>query len=267
MESFNLGRTLSRTFSLTFGTITTVGVFILVLQAAGLVVQYFTQQMMLDDVMTASSSGDPDAALAIFGSAGYWLSVLVSLAIATLTLSGAVHGYLRNAAGEAVGIGDCFSNGVAKFLPVLGLLILWILGVWAGLILLVVPGIILICMWSVSLPALVGESRGIIAAFGRSRELTKGSRLMIFLALLIFIILVYIAIFVLMAALMGSAMAGGLAGSPAMMGMMGIGAMIAMLPVQWLFTAILTALLVSIYIETVTVKEGGFTQQLGDVFE
>lgn len=265
MESFNLGRTISRTFSLTFGTLATVGLFILVLQVLGVAISFFTQGMMMDQVLDAQAGNDPNAAFAIFGSAAYWVSVLASLVISTLTMGGAVHGYLKSASGEPVSIGDCFSVGLAKLLPLLGLLILWVLGVGIGWILLFVPGVILMCMWSVTVPALIGENRGIIEAFARSRELTKGSRLMIFVTLLIFLVLVYLVMFVLIAALLGGVMGGAIM-MPGSAGIKGFGALIAMLPLQWLFAALLNALLVSIYLETVSIKEGGAPDQLGQVF-
>ena len=49
-----------------------------------------------------------------------------------------------------------------------------------GLALLVVPGLILSCMWAVFLPAHLAEGGPLLACFGRSRALTKGSRWRIF---------------------------------------------------------------------------------------
>ncbi len=269
MESYNLGRTLSRTFSLVFNTLASVGLFILILQVVAVAISYFTQGMMMEQVLDAQAGNNPDAALAIFGSGAYWASILLTVVLGTLTTGGAVHGYLRSAAGDPVSMGDCFSVGVAKLLPLLALMILWFLGVGIGWILLLVPGVILICMWSVTVPAMIGENRGIIEAFGRSRELTKGSRWMIFATLLIFLVLIYLVMFALMGALIGGVMGGVMTGAMAMpgsAGIMGVGALIAMLPVQWLFASLLNALLVSIYIETVTIKEGGAPEQLVNVF-
>ena len=56
-----------------------------------------------------------------------------------------------------------------------------------GILLLVVPGLILLVVWSVAIPALVGEHRGIPSALRRSRDLTKGVRWQIF-GLILFII-------------------------------------------------------------------------------
>jgi hypothetical protein len=63
-----------------------------------------------------------------------------------------------------------------KFTAGLGLSIVFGLGVLAGLLLLIVPGLILWAMWFVVLPVLLHEGTGVFAAFSRSRALTKGHR-------------------------------------------------------------------------------------------
>jgi hypothetical protein len=64
-------------------------------------------------------------------------------------------------------------------LPVMGSLIaagiLSALGIVVGFILLVVPGLFLITIWAVIAPVIVIERTGVLAAFGRSRELVRGN--------------------------------------------------------------------------------------------
>lgn len=55
-----------------------------------------------------------------------------------------------------------------------GASILAALGVMLGLALLIVPGLILLTWWSVILPVIVLERRGVLESFGRSRELVRG---------------------------------------------------------------------------------------------
>lgn len=262
MESFDIGRTLSRTFNLAFGTIASVGMFVLILQIVSGVVQYVLQGYMLSEMTSAQQSGDPEAALAIFGSGAYWGTLILSMVVGSLTFSGATHGYLKAANHEAVSIGDCFNGGLVKLLPVLGLMILWFIGVSVGFMLVIIPGLILMTMWSVTVPALVGENTGVFGSFGRSRALTRGSRLKIFLLLLIFLVLIYVVMFVILGAVMGGALMGG-----AMAAGTTIWATLAMIPVGWVMTALLTALLVSIYHECVAIKEGGAPEKLVEVFE
>src|SRR5215510_1249871 len=65
--------------------------------------------------------------------------------------------YLR---GQPAPVGDAVQKGLARFLPILGLVVLFALGVWVGLLLLVIPGIMLMIRWSVSVPACVVEGTG-----------------------------------------------------------------------------------------------------------
>jgi len=62
--------------------------------------------------------------------------------------------------------------------PVLGRLLLAGLlaaaGIGIGLLLLVVPGLILLTLWSMLIPVIVLERRGVLESFGRSRELVRG---------------------------------------------------------------------------------------------
>jgi hypothetical protein len=51
--------------------------------------------------------------------------------------------------------------------------------------LLLVPGVILLVMWWVFVPAIVIEGAGITGCFGRSRELTRGRRWSVFGLILI----------------------------------------------------------------------------------
>ena len=65
----------------------------------------------------------------------------------------------------------------ARAAPILVIVaILAFFGMALGLIILIVPGVILALMWAVTGPVVVIEKRGILAAFGRSHDLTRGNR-------------------------------------------------------------------------------------------
>lgn len=85
--------------------------------------------------------------------------------------------------------GDSIKVGLRLFLPIIGLAILQLFGIMVGFVLLVIPGLILAVMWSVALPVLVEERTGVFGAFGRSRELTKGSRWQLFAMFVIAVVL------------------------------------------------------------------------------
>src|ERR1700753_2890215 len=76
---------------------------------------------------------------------------------------------LRRSIGELV-------NAVT---PVLGTLlvisILFAIGLIIGFILIIIPGLILLTLWSVTVPVEVLEHRGVFGSFRRSRELVRGN--------------------------------------------------------------------------------------------
>jgi hypothetical protein len=82
--------------------------------------------------------------------------------------------------------------------------ILFGIAVAVGLFLLIVPGLILITIWSVVAPAIVVENKGVIDAFGRSRELVRGNGWNVFVVIVLaFLIVIAVSI---VAALIGSAL-------------------------------------------------------------
>jgi hypothetical protein len=78
--------------------------------------------------------------------------------------------------------------------PVLGQLILVGIvvgiGVLIGFILIIVPGLFLLTIWSVSAPVVVLERPGGLRALGRSRELVRGNGWRVFGVVLVFFLLV-----------------------------------------------------------------------------
>ncbi len=78
--------------------------------------------------------------------------------------------------------------------PVIGQLILVGIvagiGIVIGFILIIVPGLILITIWSVAAPVVVLERPGGLGALGRSRELVRGEGWNVFAVILLMVILV-----------------------------------------------------------------------------
>jgi ABC-type multidrug transport system fused ATPase/permease subunit len=63
--------------------------------------------------------------------------------------------------------------------------ILFGISVSLGFVLLIIPGLILVVIWSVVAPVTVLERPGILAAFGRSRELVRGNGWNVFIVIVI----------------------------------------------------------------------------------
>ncbi|MBW3578720.1 MAG: hypothetical protein KY462_13465 [Actinobacteria bacterium] len=71
-------------------------------------------------------------------------------------------------------IGETFEGVKPHIGPITGAGILAGIGIGIGLLLLLIPGLYLITMWSVLIPVIVLERRGVADAFGRSRTLVSG---------------------------------------------------------------------------------------------
>jgi hypothetical protein len=100
-------------------------------------------------------------------------------------------------------IGDLIRSVEPVFWPLVAVSILFGLAVAIGFVLLIIPGLFLLVIWSVVAPVTVLERPGVGAAFGRSRELVRGNGWNVFVV----IVLVFLAVAIV------SAGAGLLAGS------------------------------------------------------
>jgi hypothetical protein len=82
-------------------------------------------------------------------------------------------------------VGDLFSAAAPAILSLVVFTILFALGVALGFVLLVVPGLILVTIWSLGPAAIVVERIGPIRAFARSHDLVKGAGWSVFLVLFV----------------------------------------------------------------------------------
>lgn len=242
MSTFSMRAVLGRTFSVIVQSLSSVGALIISVQVVMAAMQFSAFGPMLERITTKAASP-----LAMFTSGSYWAMVIVSIGLFSILFAGATHGYLAAAEGRRADLAECTREGLSKALPVLGLMVLWGLGVWLGMILLLVPGLILITMWSVSMPALVSGEASVMGSFGRSRQLTKGSRWKIFALLLLFG-LVYYALYI---SVLGSTMSSVAPGdvTAAMAAGRTSAVMAGSLIVSTIMLFILPAMLASIYVE------------------
>jgi hypothetical protein len=72
-------------------------------------------------------------------------------------------------------VGELIRSVEPVFWPLVAVSILFGLGLAVGFILLIIPGLILMVIWSVVAPVTVLERPGPFVAFGRSRELVRGN--------------------------------------------------------------------------------------------
>ena len=112
------------------------------------------------------------------GSTAFWLAILglATAVIGTTWLQGAFVYAVQDARDGKFDatLGEVFRRVSPSILPLLVAGLLAGLGIVAGLILLIVPGLFLMTIWAVIAPVIVLEKRPPFGAFGRSRELVRG---------------------------------------------------------------------------------------------
>ncbi len=132
------------------------------------------------------------------------VAVLVSIAVGTLyqgmvvTLVGDVQDGKRD-----YSVGDLVDSAKHVILPLIGAGILAGIGISIGLFLLVVPGLILLTIWAVIAPVIVLERSGVMASFGRSRELVRDNGWRVFGVIVSVFVIVAVARIVLGAIAVG----------------------------------------------------------------
>jgi len=126
---------------------------------------------------------------------------LLGFVLAFVAQAAALYGAFQQMRQKPFEIGESLQKGLRRLGPVVGTAICAGLGTMFGFILLIVPGLILLTMWYVALPACVLENVGPFEALSRSAFLTKGNRWKVFGIAVVIGILAMIASFVLTAVL------------------------------------------------------------------
>jgi len=248
--SFDLGRVVQRTFAAIGQNWLVFLVSSVVLIGIPSVISGFGQGQ---NIFTAST---PAAVVAIL------VGGLLTLVGAYVLQGVVVFTTINGLNGKPVDLGGALSAGLRFFFPLLGLGIVMGIGLFLGYILLIVPGIILSVMWVVAGPAVVAEKRGIMESFQRSRDLTRGSRWMIFAIIVVYFIV---------AMILGIVVAGvGVAstGSFAKGATQAPIAALVLTPIVNVISYILSSAgVASIYYELRTVKEGVAPDQVASAFD
>jgi hypothetical protein len=92
-------------------------------------------------------------------------------------------------------IGDLVRSVEPVFWPLVAVSILSGLGIGLGFVLLIIPGLVLLVIWSVVAPVTVVERPGVSHAFGRSRALVRGNGWNVFgVIILVFVAVVVVSI-------------------------------------------------------------------------
>src|SRR5206468_10149052 len=83
-----------------------------------------------------------------------------------------IHATVAHSEGRRASLSECLDATASVFVPLVGLSLLYLLGLIVGFVFLIVPGLMAWCVWFVAKPAFIIEREGVLRAFGRSKELT-----------------------------------------------------------------------------------------------
>ncbi|WP_119299569.1 hypothetical protein [Dongia deserti] len=206
---FSIGRVIGDSFGVLARNIVSFGILALLIGLIDLLFSlFYFDPALLAATLSGPSQIDPTMLQPNWTAIG--VGALVTMIVSSLTQAAIIYGTFQDLRGQKASIGDCVARGLASVIPVIVGSILLSLGVSIGLALLIVPGIILILMWWVYIPAIVVDRKGIIEAFGRSRELTRGRRWHI-LSLAIIILIIYMAVGFIVETVSGIVASGGTA--------------------------------------------------------
>jgi len=187
---------------------------------------------------------------------GFWgmaaITMLIFILTYALTQSALIYGTVQDLRGQRASFGDCLSRGLSALPRVMIAALLASIAVAIGSMLLLIPGLILLVMWWVMVPAIVVEGADVGGSFGRSRDLTRGHRWGIFGILVLVAIAQWVVSFVI--GLLGLALGGAVLA-------------IVNLAVMLIFTAFACVLSAVGYYYLRAEKEGIFIDDIARVFD
>ena len=180
LRPLSTGELLDRTFSLYRSHF---GLFVAIFAIPHLVVLAY---QFLQLAVTRPDTRVPNVLANLLWVFGAWF---LGLVMASTSQAAAVIAVSEFHLNRSASVADSFNRIKGHILGVMGIsMIVWI-GVWAGLVALLVPGILLLIIWCVAIPAKVLENKGVFAAMSRSVDLTKNDWGRIFvIGLLIFVL-------------------------------------------------------------------------------
>jgi len=256
-RSMSIGRVFQRAFSaIGFNPVVILGLALVVGSLPGLLMTYLLAQVgLVTPGTTPAGTINPSGFMgAIF------FSSILGLIVASIVQAALTRATVSASEGVRASFGESLATALRVVLPLIGLTILFSIAIGVGFVLLVVPGIILLTMWAVAIPALVIERDGIGGAFRRSAELTNGARWKIFGLFLVLLVIYWLLSIV--AGLVGLGM---YSAANAAAGLT-VGNMIGSVILGTIFNTIWGTIQPSLYVELRQWKEGGSIENLQEVF-
>jgi len=185
---------------------------------------------------------------------------LVSLVTTTVLQAAIIHGSVEDLNGRPASVVEGLIMASGRALPLIGLSLAVGLVTAFGLLLLIVPGVLVALAFSVAVPALMVERRGVFDAMQRSRDLTRNHRGAVFGLFVLYLVAAMIV------QLAGSITAG-VAGASGISNFIAINGIVVTPVVQMLSSLLLAVGTASIYYELRFIKEGVGPEALARVFD
>ncbi|MEH6758527.1 MAG: hypothetical protein V7676_13595 [Parasphingorhabdus sp.] len=237
----DIGRVLTNTFGvISRNPVVFLGLSLLIVGLPNAAMQY------IQGSATTLAGAFASPALIITGLISFFVFMFLSVVLqATLIVA-----TLTDLGNDEINLGDCVKQAVRKFLPLIGLGIVFGLGIVLGFMFFFIPGVILYLMWIIAAPVMMAEDKGIMESLKRSAELTRGSKGMIFLLMIIFVIIASII--------------GGIGGALSLFSV--TASVLVATIVNTITGALQGAGIAAIYVDLRTAKEGTDSSLLADVF-
>jgi len=184
---------------------------------------------------------------------------LLMIATVTFVFSAITYGSIEHLAGHEVTLGGMAKRGLKAMVPVI-LSYLMIMPLYLlGVILLIIPGIIVLIMFSMTAPIIVAEGLGPIAAMRRSRELTGGYKWHLLAIFFLIGLIIQLGQFLLMIPMFTAVSAG----SSEVFGILfGVGSTV----LGGIYYALMGTCVASIYTSLRETKEGTSADKIAEVF-
>lgn len=186
-KSFDVGRVVSKTFTALRNN--PVQFLLLTLIGSGIPMMLFSLWPLMLGMGGGINMYDPTWIDDIEweGVIGPIIAVYVLFILMTVIMYGALIQMSVNALNDrAVHLGESLRTGLRLFFPLLGIMILYMLGMMVGFMLLIIPGIFIAFGWALAIHVKVIEGESVTGAFSRSWSLSKGYKRWILLMMIIF---------------------------------------------------------------------------------
>lgn len=181
---FDVGRVLGRTFSAIKNNLVKFSIVSIIIAGLPMFLIGLWPLFITGGEGILSDSEISEAAVAGTMAASV-VGVIVYMFIYIILQSILVLACFKDFAGERVSLRESGSIALKLIFPLVGLSILYFLGVGLGFLLLIIPGIFLLLGWYLAVPILLVEKTGVIDSFSRSWTLTSGYKRWILLIIVI----------------------------------------------------------------------------------